>query len=116
MDKVTLNYITEKTHELMSAPSCCPEAKTAAQTWLGAIGTANEAEETKKYFAELKEDILPIDDLIAFTGSDAGQKVFGDKAAAFNAHGKEVKAAGGKYCDCPACSAVAAILAKEKDL
>ena len=117
MDKVTLNFITEKTHELMSAYSCCPEAKAAAQTWLDAAGTPDEAEQTKKYFAELREDITPIDGLIAFTGSEAGAKAFGaENAAKMNAHAKEIKAAGAKYCDCPACAAAEAILSKESEL
>ena len=32
------------------------------------------------------------------------------------AHGKEIKAAGAKYCDCPACMAVAAILEKKGEM
>ena len=31
-------------------------------------------------------------------------------------HGKEIKAAGAKYCDCPACAAVEAILSKKDEL
>lgn len=30
MDKAILNYVVEKTNELMNAPSCSNEAKTAA--------------------------------------------------------------------------------------
>lgn len=39
MDKKVLDYVVEKTHELMNAPSCRKEAKQAAQNWLNAIGT-----------------------------------------------------------------------------
>ena len=39
MDKQTLEFITEKTHALLEAPSCCKEAKEAAQNWLAAVGT-----------------------------------------------------------------------------
>ena len=61
MEKEVLDYVIEKTHELMSASSCCNEAKEAAQSWLDAIGTADEGIETEKYIAELEEDIGTID-------------------------------------------------------
>ena len=56
--------------------------------------------------------------LIAFAESEAGVKVFGgeDAARKVAAHGREIQAAGGKYCDCPACAAVEAILAKKDDI
>ncbi len=38
MNKEVLNYVVEKSHELINAPSCSKEAKAAAQTWLDAIG------------------------------------------------------------------------------
>ena len=43
MEKEVLDYVIEKTHELMNASSCCNEAKEAAQSWLDAIGTEDEA-------------------------------------------------------------------------
>ena len=46
---------------LVDAPMCCPEAKAAAESWLAAVGTDREKEETKKLVAELEEDIEPID-------------------------------------------------------
>ena len=61
--------------------------------------------------AELEADIMPIDGLISFAGSDMGAKVFGaDGAKNILAHAKERKAAGAKYCDCPACAACEALL------
>ena len=118
MNTETLNYVTEKTQELIAAPSCSAEAKEAAQRWLNAAGTDKEAEETKKFIAEMEEDIISIDGLIAFAESDAGAKVFGgaEKAKGVAEHGKEIKAAGAKYCDCPACAAVEAILSKKDEL
>ncbi len=117
MNKDVLNYVIEKTHELINAPSCCSEAKNAAKSWLDSIGTDNEAEERKKYIKEIEQDILPIDMLIAFTASEDGKKVFGDeKAKQFNAHGIQIKENGAKYCDCPACSAVLAILEKKNEI
>lgn len=116
MSKETLEYVVAKAKELIAAPSCSAEAKEAAQAWIAAVGTDKQAEETKKFIAEMEEDIMPIDGLIAFAESDAGAKVFGDKAKGIAEHGKEIQAAGGKYCDCPACAAVEAILSKKEEL
>lgn len=117
MKKEVLDYVVEKTHEMMAAYSCSAEAKAAGQAWLDAIGTDNEPQETEKYIAELEEDIMPIDTLIAFAQSEGGAKVFGaEKAKEVAAHAKEIKAAGAKYCDCPACAAVEAILSKKAEM
>lgn len=117
MEKKILDYVTEKTSDLINAFSCSAEAKAAAQAWLAAVGTENEAEETKKYIAELEADIMPLDNLIAFAGSGQGANYFGaDKAKEIVDHAKELKAAGEKYCDCPACAACAAILEKKGEI
>ena len=114
MDKNGLDFVVEKSKELMSASTCSSEAKAAAQAWLDAVGTDREAEETKKYVEELEADIMPIDGLIGFAESEHGAQVFGaDKALEVAAHAREIKAAGAKYCDCPACAAVEAILDKK---
>ena len=114
MDKNGLDFVVEKSKELMSASTCSSEAKAAAQAWLAAVGTDREAEETKKYVEELEADIMPIDGLIGFAESEHGAQVFGaDKALEVAAHAREIKAAGAKYCDCPACAAVEAILDKK---
>ena len=117
MSNETLEYVVAKAKELMAAPSCSAEAKEAAQAWIDAVGTDKQAEVTKNFIAEMEEDIMPVDGLIAFAESDAGEKVFGaEKAKGVAEHGKEIKAAGGKYCDCPACAAVEAILSKKDEL
>lgn len=117
MKKEALEIIIEKTKELMNAPTCCSELQETAQQWLDAIGTDNEAAETEKYFAELKADIMPIDTLINFAGTAAGAQVFGAaKAKAVAAHAEEIKSAGSRYCDCPACAAVEVILEKLSEL
>ncbi|MDF2886616.1 MAG: hypothetical protein K0R23_1001 [Lacrimispora sp.] len=116
MNKEVLDYVIEKTHELISAPSCSSEAKIAAQTWLDAIGTEEETVETKRYIEELEADVLPIDGLIGFAESDHGIQVFGeDTAKELAGHAKKIKSAGAISCDCPACAAATAILEK-KDL
>ena len=117
MKKEVMDYVVGKTHELMEAPSCSKEAKGAAQAWLDAVGTEKEAEETKKYIEELEADIMPIDNLIGFAGSEAGAAYFGaEKAAQIVEHAEQIKAAGARYCDCPACAIVAQILEKKDAL
>ena len=118
MTQEVLNYVIEKSKELINASTCSREAKEAAQAWLDAVRTDRETEVTKTYIAELEADIMPVEGLIAFAESEAGVKVFGgeDAARKVAAHGREIQAAGGKYCDCPACAAVEAILAKKDDI
>ena len=117
MKKDLENFVVEKTHDLLKAPSACPEVKAAANAWLKAVGTKDEAAETKKYLKEVEEDILPIDGLIGFAGSPEGIKLFGAETAKKTlAAAKEHKAKGGKYCICPACTACAAILSKKAEL
>lgn len=117
MTKEVLEYAVEKTKELIAAPTCSKETKDSAQAWLDAVGTEKEAEVTKQYIAELEADIMPIDNLIGFAGSEAGREYFGEETAGeIAAHAGEIKANGGKYCDCPACVAVAEILEKKSEL
>ena len=117
MKQETLNFVKEQTAALIAAPSCSAEAKAAAEKWLAAVGTADEAEATKAYVAELEADIMPIDGLIAFAGSEDGVGVFGAELAKnILAHAEDIKAAGAEYCDCPACAACKAILEKKAEL
>ena len=116
MNKEVLDYVVEKTHELIDAPTCSSEAREAAKAWLDALGTDAEVPETKKYI-DVEADIMPIDTLISFAESEGGSQCFGaDATKNIAAHAKEIKAAGAKYCDCPACVAVAAILEKKESL
>lgn len=116
MNEAVVKYVSEKSQELMDAATCSQEAKDAAKAWLDAVGTESEQEETKKYLAELKEDIVTVEALIALAESEMGAKIFGDAAKDVAAHGKEIQAAGAVYCDCPACQAVEAILQKEEEM
>ena len=113
---MTKDFFIEKAKELMAAPSCCAEAKEAAQNWLDAVGTEKEPEAASALVRELEEDVTPIDGLIAFAGSDFGAKVFGAEGAKkMLAHAQEIKANGAKYCDCAACAAGAAILENREE-
>ena len=117
MNKEVKDYCVQKVNEMINAYSCSAEAKAAGQAWLNALDTENEAEQTKKLIAELEADIMPIDSLIAFASSEAGAKVFGEEGAKNAlAHAQEIKAEGAEYCDCPACTAVAAILEKKAEM
>lgn len=117
MEQEVCRFVEEKTRELLDAPSCCRELKEAAQAWLDAVGTEHEAAQTKAYIAELEADIMPIEQLIAFAQSEAGKQYFGaEKAAGIAAHAIEIRDAGAKYCDCPACAAAEAILEKKDRL
>ena len=116
MDKQVLDFVTEQTHALIAAPSWCKDAKEAAQSWLAAVGTEKETEETKKYIAELEEDLVSIDALIGLAESEMGAKIFGDNAKNVAEEGRKAKAAGAKNCFCDACRAVEAILSKKNEM
>ena len=103
MDQNVLSYVEEKTMALIDAPTCSQETKAAAQSWLAAKGTDAQAAETRRYIQELEADIMPI-----YFGEDT--------ATGIAAHAKDIKAAGAKYCDCPACAIVAEILEKKADM
>ena len=114
MEQQVREYVAVKAKEMMNAVSCSVEAKAAAESWLAAMGTDKEAEETKKFIAELEQDVLPVEACIAFS---AGIQLFGaERAAQLNAHARELQASGATFCDCPACTAGAAILAKKAEM
>ena len=102
---MTKEEIKSKVEAVAAAPSCCPELKSVAEEWLKAYGTANEQAASKKLIAELEADVSPIEFVRGFFESEAGKaKVGAEVAVQLAAHAKEVIAAGGKYCDCPACA------------
>ena len=117
MNKTVKAALKEQVTLLMNADTCCPEAKAIAEDWLAALGTEKELAATKALLAELEEDIMPIDQLITFAQSEEAIQVFGaEMSKEVAAHGKEIKAAGALYCDCPACAAAEAILAHKAEL
>lgn len=102
--------IVEKTNTLLEG-HCAAELKEAAKAWLAALDTEKEEEATDKYILELEDAITSVDDLIAFMGSDAAKAAMGpEMAEKLLAHGKEIKANGGDWCDCPACTRAIEIL------
>ena len=96
---------------LAAAPSVYSGLKDLSEQWLAADGTAAQANLTALLRAALKEDVCTIDEVLPFFASDEAKKAFGEEAAAqMLAQGQKVKAEGGKYCFCPACTAGAKIL------
>ena len=107
-----IEAIIEKVKALINAPSCCAEANEAANKWLEAVNTEKQDEAAKALIEEIAADIIPIDGLIAFAGSEDGKKIFGEeKAAGIEAHAKKIKAEeiarlgeGGLCLNCPVCT------------
>lgn len=117
MYQATKTTITDLINQLSAAHSCCPEAKQAAQDYLAAIDTPNELTAAQRLLAELAQDIVLVDDLIAFARSESANQLFGTEGAKnLAAHGQALKAGGVPYCDCPACTAALAILKLGEDL
>lgn len=102
--------VKAKVSELVNAATVCPEAKASAEAYLAAYGTAKQAAAAAALIAELKEDVGSVDDAIAFGKSEMGKQILGDGADGFVKACEESKAAGGKYCACPACQAGGALL------
>lgn len=108
------NDLRKLVQEMISAGSCCPELKAAGEQWLAAAGSPGEKAAARALLAEIREDISTVDHVIEFFESDLAAKIFGqDKAAAFAAHGRDIRAKGAKWCDCAACTAGLKILAAE---
>lgn len=96
---------------LAAAPSVYSGLKDLTEQWLAADGTAAQANLTALLRAALKEDVCTIDQVLPFFASEDAKKAFGaETAAQLLAQGQKVKAEGGKYCFCPACTAGAKIL------
>ena len=103
--------------EMVQAPSCCAELKTAGKEWLEAVGTEEQGEKAVALLAEAKADICTIDQVYDLFVSDTGKKMFGeDKARELAEHAKEVKAAGKEYCDCGACTGAKFVIDHESEM
>ena len=92
--------------KLAEAPSVYAGLKEKAEHFLRAAGTAEEHASFHKLVEELKGDVLTIDQLIGFTDSPDGVKVFGEKKAQeLTIAAKKAKEQGEDTCICPACQA-----------
>ena len=103
--------IAQTVQTMIQASSCCEELKNAGRKWLDAIGTAGEHAAAEALLQEIREDVATIDHVIEFFESPQGKRIFGEeRAKAIASHAHDVKAAGGKWCDCPACAAGLTVL------
>ena len=107
------NEVIEKVKELIAAPSCNPALKAAAEKYLNEQNKANADALVKM----LEENVNSIDETIKVAQSPFGRNLFGEeRAAEMVKKGNEVKAAGGKYCFCPACQAGSVIYENKENL
>ncbi|MDR1018197.1 MAG: heat-shock protein Hsp90 [Lachnospiraceae bacterium] len=100
----------EKVKKLIATPSIYSGLKDLANEYLASVGTDKEAGLKEKLIEGIKESVMPIEEVIDFMGSDLAKEKMGDQAKEIHDHAVEVQAAGGKFCDCPACSAGKEIL------
>lgn len=90
---------------------CCPELKAAAEAFLKADGTADEAASLAGLKKVLPESIASIDDAMEFAKSDYCREKYGAEAAANILKETEAqKARGEKYCGCGGCQAALDLL------
>ena len=105
------NELVQTVREMTAASSCCRELKEAGQNWIAAADADAKKKAAAILLEEIREDIAPIDHVIEFFESPQGIQIFGaDRAKSIAAHAREVRAQGGKWCDCPACAAGLKIL------
>ena len=100
-----IDEIADKVRALIDAQYCCDDLAILAKEWLESIDTPLFNEKTKQLIAELKEDIMPIDELIHHCETYR-QDWFASKEEADDLlkRAQSNKKSGGLYCDCEACT------------
>ncbi len=99
------NEVEAKVKELMAAPQCCAELKAACEKYLSTVNGDQHTQAVKNLVAELEADVQTIDAVLALFSSEMGAKIFGaDTAKMLTEKAQKVKAEGGKYCFCSACT------------
>ncbi len=100
------NGVIDEVRKLAAAPSVYAGLKEKAENFLGAVDTAEEKSAYQTLIAEVRSDVLTIDQLISFTESPDGAAVFGARQAGdLAAAARQAKAQGETTCICPACQA-----------
>jgi len=113
MDKELFDYTAEKVDELLAASSSSQETRDAAQGWKDAIAAGADADAATKTLLDIIDrHHTTIDELIGFAQGPAKDLMGEETAAGMLTHALEIKAQGAKYCDCAACTAAHALLAK----
>ena len=102
--KAIRQSLADKTRQLL-AGHCADAVREAAQKWLDTMddGAAN-GPASKAYIAALEDSVNTIDETIEFLESNMAREMLGDAQAQMVADAKAHKAAGGKWCTCPACA------------
>ena len=104
-------FIADKVKKLLAAEYCCDELVKAGEDWLASRGTDRFDEKTRRLITELKEGIMPIDELIRNCESQRPDWFSSkEEAEELLRHARSIKAAGDKYCDCEACTLAQDIL------
>jgi len=117
MDIEVRDWAIEKTYNLIQAPHCHADLQGKAKAWLDAIGKENEAEELKNYIAELEADVMDLDHVLELLEQEKVRKYFGEQyAMAAWGNAKRRKAAGEKWCACPACEAALLVLSRKEEM
>ncbi len=103
---MTKQEILAKVNELIAAPSVCADVKKAAE----AYAKSQDKDTAAALVKILEAEVCTVDELIGLCESENGKKFFGaEKAVGMVEAAKKSKAAGNKYCICPACQAGAVI-------
>jgi len=94
---------------------CYAPLREAAEKWLEQA--EDKVDETvdkvleSEFVAQLKDGVCSVEDMVGFLGSKEAVEKFGKEIQEkFFAHAKELKEAGAKFCDCPACQKAREIL------
>lgn len=106
--------LIETAKKFAEIPHADKDAKQLALAWADAVGTDGEKAAAAALLEELKQDVTPIDDLIALLESPKGEKFFGrERAEKMLAAAKVQKSEGARYCGCEACQLGAKFLDAE---
>lgn len=116
MDKETFDYVAERADALEAAATSTQVTRDAAAAWKKAVVADNSdaavEEATKQLLDILEGRPTTIDGVIAFAKGAAVEMLGAEAAAKMLEEQEQRKAAGAKYCNCPACTAASELLAK----
>lgn len=116
MDKETFDYVAERADVLETSTASTQVTRDAAAAWKKAVAADNSdaavEEATKQLLDVLEGRPTTIDGVIAFAKGAAVEMLGAEAAAKMFEEQEQRKAAGAKYCNCPACTAASELLAK----
>ncbi len=111
--KAIRESLVDKTRALLES-NACPALREAAQNWLDTVNDGKlNGPATEAYVKALEENVNTIDDTLAFFESEKAAAIPAETREKLLADAKAHKAAGGKWCTCPACALGAEILEKK---